>query len=448
MKSMGRNELLSEMKKLKMSTKDYFQAKYAQRLRTIAEQVKVNTVWRSILDFKPTAKRGAGKIKDSQPRPQLLRYDGSFVGLLGFRRSRDKLSNSELSSVVKRFHIYEKSEVLDKIVELTISRGATTLIKLASQEKQEDQESQKNKPSLLLPVGVGEQSSNLTNAERMKTQGLLQVTKSKPGDTLFRASQESYLNLVRRGSFNPQILETIEEKTLPAPGPYQASTLQVESSKLELTGSRRSILAGPLNNQLQKSLLALPEQESSKLISNRESKKSILIKLEKADGSKSVHESARTIKKENSVDSGPLIDQPKFEKRPSKHVPTVVQSEPPQQKPQTKKPQVAVSPPPKPASKLLIEKFLGKLAQGQEKFVFKMSDRSAVCLVLAYFTVSKEGKFVTRPTESKPTLTKSNSQLLNSQASTATKTSASVKKKELSSRQSIQYSKFSKGSNK
>ena len=444
---MARGELLHEMKKLKMTTKEYFQAKYAQRLKSIAEQVKVNTVWRNILDFRPSAKKGSGKNnKEVGAKPQMLMYDGSFVGLIGFKRIRDKLNNSDLGPVVRRSHLYERSDVLDKVLDLSMLRGASTILKPLACEKIDDQSFQGSKPSLML-LGVDKDNHNAPK-DQSKMLGLVPHSgRAKPGDTLLRASQESYLNMVRRGSFNPQILETIEEKVIPPvqPGPYRKSTLVIGVSRNEIQASSRLSITSPNQSGPLKpiALEKVPSEVSNRVLSPPQSRRSILMKLERGDVSKSVHDSVRTINKDSSVDSSRAIEPTRGELKI-----VMKPAEPAEGNLQSKKP--SASSPPK--SKRLIEKFLGNLAQGHEKFVFKMSDRLAVSLVLAYFAVSKEGRFVSssRTTDPKPSNSTPTSQSFTTQQASQSKSGASqgTKDSSRSKQPANKFSKFSKGTNK
>jgi len=83
-----------------MDTKEFFAKKYEQRIANIIQQKKLESLWRTILQYKPqTAYQDRG-------------HDFSFLGLIYFKRLKDKLALRDLGSVLKKAKNYFKHDII------------------------------------------------------------------------------------------------------------------------------------------------------------------------------------------------------------------------------------------------------------------------------------------------------------------------------------------------
>ena len=89
-----------------MDTKEFFAKKYEQRIAATIQQKKLESLWRSILQYKP------------QSTYQEKGLDFSFLGLVYFKRLKDKLNLRDLGVVLKKAKNYFKHDIISAAGEL------------------------------------------------------------------------------------------------------------------------------------------------------------------------------------------------------------------------------------------------------------------------------------------------------------------------------------------
>ena len=98
------NSIAEELKRSKLSRKQFFEMKYEERINEIIEKKKMDLVWRKILKIKHSEGK---KMDEGGP-------DLSLNGILYFRKLKDVISREEMNSVVKKAREYVKLDLIGK----------------------------------------------------------------------------------------------------------------------------------------------------------------------------------------------------------------------------------------------------------------------------------------------------------------------------------------------